>query len=185
MTPSSGPERGSRSYSMAHRPWARENGTICPFGVLSPVLQWFLVTSKLSIFPVMRAIVVLLGFPCFAGISSDFWGLGTQIHHLSFSTSKMALVTLQKHYVLKGNVQFWSKKYYKTRARENAKRTNRSIFTHVPPLFTQRSEHSYFKDPFLHCKHESPRPATGIQNSEPWISLNKTEAFLLAAATSL
>ena len=40
-----------------------------------------------------------------------FWGLGTQIHHLSFSNSKKAFSTLQKHYVLKENDQFWREKY--------------------------------------------------------------------------
>ena len=53
----------------------------------------------------MRAIVVVLGFPLFCSHTGCFGGIGTQIHHLSFSTRKMALVTLQKHYVLKGNVQ--------------------------------------------------------------------------------
>ena len=33
-------------------------------------------------------------FPCFAGIPA-VWGLETQIHHLSFSTAKLALSTLR------------------------------------------------------------------------------------------
>ena len=38
----------------------------------------------------MRAIAVLLGFPLFVGISAGL-GLGTQIHHLSFSSQETIL----------------------------------------------------------------------------------------------
>ena len=84
--------------------WPRENGTICPFGVS----------------------VILLEFPCFIGISTVL-GFGSQIHHLSFSTRKMALSTLQKHYGLKGKCPILMRKYSKA-CEKNAKRTNGSIF---------------------------------------------------------
>ena len=50
--------------------WPRENGISCPFGVLCPVYSRF--WSNLRPIPVMRPIVVLLLFPCFAGIFACF-----------------------------------------------------------------------------------------------------------------
>ena len=77
--------------------WTRENGTICPFAFFSPVLPSFL--ANLTPIPVTRPSVILLDFP-FLWASWLFWGFGSQIHHLSFSTPQMTLSTLPKHYVL-------------------------------------------------------------------------------------
>ena len=69
----------------------------------------------------MSANVVLLGFLLFCRHFSCFWGLGTQIH---FSTPKMVVVTLQKHYVSKGKCPIFKQEIL-------YKRKNGSMFTHV------------------------------------------------------
>ena len=66
---------------------------------------------------VMRVIVVLLGFPLFCGHFGRFWSLGTQIHHLSFSTPKR----------FEGKVSNFEAKNAIKQGKDT-KRTNASIF---------------------------------------------------------
>ena len=80
------------------------NGAICPFGLVSPCLKLIFVQFLRPI-PLMRPIVVWLGFGFLLQTFQLFLGLGTQIHHLSCSTPQIALSTLEKRYALKGNVQ--------------------------------------------------------------------------------
>ena len=96
--------------------WPREHGTICPFGICPCFL--FLWQGQLWscwVVPFWQAFRLSCGF-------------GTQFHHLSFSTPKIALSTVQKTYILKGKSPILTRKmqsYWKS------KRAKGSIFTHA------------------------------------------------------
>ena len=85
---------------------------------------------------VARPLVVLwccdAFFPFFIGISGGFGVLEPRLHHLYFSGLKMPFQAPKTLRFKRENRQFRSEKYYKIGER-NAKRTNGSIFTHVPP----------------------------------------------------
>ena len=74
--------------------WPRETGTICPFGVFPPVLDSFLVQFEAN--PCDEA---NCGLVTFSLVLQTFWAV------LCSSTPQMELSALQKHYVLRENVQ--------------------------------------------------------------------------------
>ena len=86
---------------------------------------------------VARPVAVLWRFPLFCRHFRWLWGLGAQIHHLSFSGPNMAS---------RENGQFWSEKYYKTAEKTPKGQIVPSSRAHRgTPKATFQSLLSYFK----------------------------------------
>ena len=81
--------------------WAREMGTICPFGVFPLFYSNF--WRNLRPIHVPGPIVVLWRFPLFYRHFRWFWGFGTPNPPFVLFGPENGLFKLPKHYVVKGN----------------------------------------------------------------------------------
>ena len=113
--------------------WPFEDGFMCYFGDFSPVLSYFLL--NLTPIPPVRAVLVFLFFSSFYSRPAVFKPvLKPRIHHLSFSSPRMAFSEPEDTTLWSENWHINQNDFQVGALEEECERTNGSIFTHVQVL---------------------------------------------------